>query len=202
MAKQISYKQAFNRGFEVFKSNFDYFILLFVLLFLFTMGESYVQSSLDPIPAAGIAAQVLIFCLNIVISMGLIRLSLDFLDGKRPHMTEIFSPANLFIKFLTASVLYAAASIAGLILLIIPGLILGIRLMFFDYFVIDKGMDGLSAVKESWKITQGLFWPLSVFVSLAILINIAGILLFGLGLIVTIPVTIVAEAFLYRELTS
>jgi uncharacterized membrane protein len=45
----------------------------------------------------------------------------------------------------------------GFILLIIPGIILSIRLGFFDYLIVDKNSRIVESLKKSWEITKGQY---------------------------------------------
>lgn len=89
----------------------------------------------------------------------------------------------------------------GLILLSILGIIWAIRFQFWPYFIIDKGAGPIEALKRSLTITKGSTWNLSVFALLLGAINLLGILSFWAGFL-TIPITKVAVAFVYRRLQT
>lgn len=61
-------------------------------------------------------------------------------------------------------------------------------------------MTPVQAFKESMRMTDGKFWKLLGVLALFIIVNIIGAIPFGLGLIVTLPVTILASAHLYKKL--
>jgi uncharacterized membrane protein len=90
----------------------------------------------------------------------------------------------------------------GLILLIVPGIYLGLKYQFFSYLIVDKELGVLDSLKESSQITQGVKWQLFGFSLALIGINILGALAFGIGLLVTIPLTVVAHVFVYRKLST
>ena len=114
---------------------------------------------------------------------------------------QTFSPVILsFFDYLIGSILYGLIVVVGLILLIIPGIIWAIKFQFFDYLIVDKGLGPIDALEKSSDITRGVKWDLFAFGILLAIINILGFLCLVVGLFVTIPVTLVAMAFVYREL--
>ncbi len=106
-----------------------------------------------------------------------------------------------FWRYLGTSVVSFLAVIVGLILLIVPGIIIGLALSFTLFLVIDKGLGPINAFKQSWKLTKGNRWKLFLL-SLAFLgINILGMLALLVGLLVTVPVTFLALIHAYRVLS-
>ena len=87
-----------------------------------------------------------------------------------------------------------------MILLIIPGIIWGIKFQFFSCFIVDKGVGPIEALKRSSVITKDAKWDLFLFNLLLILINLLGAICLLIGLFVTIPTTMVDWAFVYRRL--
>ena len=88
----------------------------------------------------------------------------------------------------------------GFILFIVPGIIYGIKFMFAGYLIAEKTMGVIESLKKSSEITQGSKMNLFLFGILTALINVAGVLCLGVGLFITIPLTMVATAYIYRKL--
>ena len=55
------------------------------------------------------------------------------------------------------------AVIIGLMLLIVPGIILAVRLRYGMWVLIDQECSIVHALKTSYKLTEGYFWPLAGF---------------------------------------
>ena len=134
--------------------------------------------------------------------MGLIKIALRFCDKEKGEFAELFSCFPLFFKYLFGSILCMLIVLGGMILLIIPGIIWSIKFQFFTYFIIDKGLGPIEALKRSSAITKGAKWDLFIFGLLLGLINLLGALCLLVGLFATIPTTIVAMAFVYRKLLA
>jgi uncharacterized membrane protein len=91
--------------------------------------------------------------------------------------------------------------IGGLILLIIPGIFWAVRFSFSPIVVIDTKLGPVASMKESWAITKGQFWKILGFWVVIGLFNLAGLIVFGIGLLVTVPVSTLASIYVYRELS-
>jgi uncharacterized membrane protein len=105
-----------------------------------------------------------------------------------------------FVNYFLASILTGLIVIGGLFLLIVPGIIFGIRLKYACYLIIDKNFKPMEAIKVSWKMTKGNTWNLFFFGILLGLINILGFLCLIVGLFITVPLTMLATTFVYRRL--
>lgn len=105
-----------------------------------------------------------------------------------------------FWKYVGATALAALASFAGLLLLIVPGIIISLMFMFSAYIVISRALPPLEALKESRRITKGNLWPLLGLVLTLIAINILGFLALFVGLLVSMPVSMLALVRAYRTL--
>jgi uncharacterized membrane protein len=140
--------------------------------------------------------------LQVVMSMGLIRISLRFVDNQQAGTNDLFSCFHLFFRYLFASIIFAVFVLLGLALLIVPGIILALKFQFYDYFIIDKELGIMESLERSGKITEGALWELFRFAITLIGINILGALCFGVGLLVTIPTSMLAMAHVYRQLLT
>jgi uncharacterized membrane protein len=140
--------------------------------------------------------------LQIIVGMGLIRISLQFASGEKGEFADLFACVPLFFKYLLGSILYGLIVMGGMILLIVPGIIWSIKYMFFSYFIVERGLGPVEALKQSGALTQGAKWNLFLFGLLLCGVNLLGALVLLIGLFATIPTTMVATAYAYRRLQS
>ena len=200
---EFSKGEAISFGWNTMKSNLGFFIgLLIVCGLLFTVPAIIAGTALETNVFLGVILYIADIALTIVISMGLVKIALRFCDNEKGRFKDLFSQYRLFFKYLLASILYSLIVLGGYVLLIIPGIIWGIKFWFFDYFVIDKKLGPIEALKRSSAITRGVKWDLFVFFLMIFGINILGALALVVGLFATIPTTMVAVAFVYRKLLA
>jgi uncharacterized membrane protein len=136
--------------------------------------------------------------------LGLYTIVLRVIDGQKTKFDDLFSKFDvmLMLKYFAASFLVGLAVIGGLILLIIPGIIIALRLGFYSYLLVDKKLGPIEAFKTSWKMTKGHTKDLFLLGLCIIGINILGLLAFGVGLLVSAPVSSLAFAYAYRKLAT
>lgn len=77
------------------------------------------------------------------------------------------------------SVLYMLAVAAGTLLLLIPGIILGVSLMFGFYLVVLEGQGPVEGLKSSHTLVWGNWWRTMVIVSVATIIMMTAYILVG-----------------------
>lgn len=100
------------------------------------------------------------------------------------EIKEIFSGfKNNYLNIILANLLTMAIVVAGFFLLIIPGIIFACKLAFVPYLVMDKNLDPVEAVKESWRMTKGHGWTIFAMAFVSIFIFFGGILMLILGVI-------------------
>ena len=134
-------------------------------------------------------------------SIGMVSFALKAHDAiEAVEFSDLWRP-QYFLYYLCMIALYFAAAIVGFVLLIIPGIIAVLMFYFAGYFVVDRSLGPIEAMKESARITKGHRWQLLGLFGLAALLNIAGALALLVGLLVTIPVTFLAAAHAYRTLS-
>ncbi|MGE0251534.1 MAG: YciC family protein [Dongiaceae bacterium] len=178
------------------------FLIVFWLLYLALMA--FASWALEIIfPGEGgneTIRQILNWVTTIFLGMGVTKIHLDIVDGKKPSLNDILATLPYFINFLITSTLYTLITIAGFILLIIPGVIWFYKYLLSPYFVIDKNMDPIAALKASAKATRGEKFNLFILTSTFPLIIFLGVLALGIGILVAMPVVYLAQAYVYRRL--
>ncbi len=136
------------------------------------------------------------------LQIGLWRMILGAHNGAPVRINDLITgkPMTL-LHFAIASILSGLIVGVGLILLIVPGVIAMTGLVFAQLFVVDKGMKGIAAMKASWALTKGHRWELFLALLVLLLVNVfVAFVTFGFGLLVTMPISMLAIAYLYRKL--
>lgn len=202
----FSIGNALTVGWEAFKKEAGVLIAVTVIFMVlsgginFTFQVSYeVLFEVLNIPLI-VGATLLGILINVFLQIGLIKVTLSIIDGRKGDVGELFGGAPHFLKVLGASLLYGLIVMGGLILLIVPGIIWGIKYFFFDYLIIDEDRDIVEAFRKSGEITRGQLLNLFLFGLLMGVINMGGAMLCGVGIIFTMPITMMAVVYVYRML--
>lgn len=139
------------------------------------------------------------FLAQLFIQSGIVKGSLDLTRGKPISLGSMFSGID-FVQVLIASLILAVATIIGIVLCVLPGLAVMFLTSFTLYFIIDKELPAIEAIKASISFTMANAGTLIVFFLACIAAYIVGALLCGVGLLVAIPVVVIAQAYTYRTL--
>lgn len=201
--KGFSIGEAIRFGWEKFKDNAVFFIILVLILGLISAITSSLQTSAQRIgPGSAFIIGLLVFAINMIIALGIINVSLKFVDTGKAGYEDIISAYSLFFTYLVSAILVALIVTVGLILFIIPGIIFAIRLQFFGFYIVDKHAEITDSLRLSWGATKGFTGQLFLF-DLALLgIIILGAIALGVGLLIALPVVWVALAYVYRRLQT
>lgn len=101
-----------------------------------------------------------------------------------------FTPLFLVLYFL------------GFILVLAVSFYILARFGFCSFFILDKNAGPIESLKASSAATDGIRWPIFLLILALIGLNLLGLLLFVVGLLITIPVTLIALATVYRQITG
>ena len=121
--------------------------------------------------------------------------------GNKLEIKDMFEAFKNYWNAVLASLLVSVIIIIGLALLIIPGIIFACKLVFTPYLVVDRKMEVIEAIKESWRMTSGHAWTVFCIGLLAIPIGIAGLICFGVGVIISIMWVTITFASLYHAVS-
>ncbi len=205
--KQFSSLEIVKLSWDMFKKNSTFLLIVGVIVLLMfvilpsSLKQIYNKS--DSYTAKAIVDIFIYFIqfMNVLIELGLVFVALRLVKKRQTQVSDLFLRQNLFLKYLAASTINIIMISLGFIFLVIPGIILGIKFMFFPYFIIE-GSGIIESLQKSFHLTSGLELDLFVFNIIMLLIIIAGILLFFVGLIVAIPLVFIATALLYDKLRT
>lgn len=197
-------------GWETFKKRPGILIGAFALTMLIPSIPGILVPSPEVAPGvpppppttAELVAALASLVLGIFTAMGMTTLALRAHDDiANVTIGDLWNPQP-FWRYLGAQFLAAIIIFVGLLLLIVPGFIAALGLIFVPYAVIDRGAGPINALKESWRITNGNKWQLFLFGLVLIGLNLLGLLALVVGLLVTAPITWLAVTHAYRTLAS
>jgi uncharacterized membrane protein len=90
--------------------------------------------------------------------------------------------------------------IIGLVLFIVPGLIWGVQFGFYPFILVKERLGPIKALRKSSAITEGVKGKLIFFALTLFGINLLGLIALGIGIIVTIPLSVIAVAHMFSQL--
>jgi hypothetical protein len=203
--KTLNGKEAIRFGWKATTSNFWFFLGLMAIFFIANfiipniIAQIFSWTEDSPLPVT-IVVRLINTIVSTYVGLVFVAVSLRVVDGKPLVYEDVVGVKSLFIPYLITTIIFQVAVAIGTILLIVPGFMMAIAGMFYPNLVVDKKLKFWPAIQESMRITKGYRWQLFTTGLVLVLINLAGILALGFGLLWTIPTTTVAFAHMYRQL--
>lgn len=136
-----------------------------------------------------------------VIGAGMIRASLNVTNGQPFRTADVFKFDNLGPVIVT-SILVGIGVMVGTIACYLPGIIIAFLTSYSLYFVVDKNMSPVDAIKASFELVTKNFGSTIIWYLVSGVIITVGAILCGIGLLVAIPVVLVGTAYTYKKLTG
>lgn len=196
---------AVSYGWKKFTGNPGPFVLLvlgvFVVNVLFAIIRGAITSS-----ASGSTALLISFVLGLVgivisfiVQAGVWRAGLAVTRGGQPAVSQFTETDNLGPYILTSIVVGLGAAV-GFLLCIIPGIIWLIFTAYAPLLALDKGAGPGDAISQSINWVKSQFAVVGVLLLVCWLLYWVGLILCCVGLLVTIPVALVAITYSYKVL--
>jgi uncharacterized membrane protein len=140
--------------------------------------------------------------LQVGVAMLFARVALLAHDGEPVRLGHLGKMLEGYITFFASTLICELIVAAGLVLLVVPGVLWAARFCFAPLLVLDRELDPIEALHESARLTRGARGAL-IKLGLALLgLNLLGALALGLGLFVTVPVTFLATVRAMRVLQA
>jgi uncharacterized membrane protein len=138
---------------------------------------------------------------QMVVQAAIVKGSLDLTRGRKLDVGSAFSGIN-WGQVVVAALLIGALTFVGLLLCILPGIAVVFFTWFTLYFVIDRNQDAVTAIKSSVAMVKDHLGELILFFLASIAAYVVGVCLCGVGLLVAIPVVVLAQAYTFRTLND
>ncbi|MCL2777120.1 MAG: hypothetical protein FWD73_03880 [Polyangiaceae bacterium] len=127
-------------------------------------------------------------------------------DSPRLYLYDLFSGRRWVFKMFGFYILIMPIMMLimwkGTLLLIVPGLIAGFILSFAPYFIVDQNMGPIKAIVASFRAAKDNFVNLLALALLSGLIGAAGILPFGVGMLIALPLIQLAVTLAYLHISG
>ena len=194
---QLSVGDAIGYGWKRFSSNPVPWLLVIVAFAVVSIIIQWISSQAGTGLFTVLLFNLVSTVVGAIFGAAFVRGALHELDGNRPGIEAYFQFPNV-VNIVLASVLVSVITGIGFILLIIPGIIAAFLLMFTQMFVIDRNEAPVAALNSSFRATSANVGPLVLLFIALIGLNIVGAILLGIGLLVTVPVSVIALTYAYR----
>jgi uncharacterized membrane protein len=104
--------------------------------------------------------------------LGFHRAYIRFHDTGEIKYRPVFD-VGMVLSSIIAWTLLVPLIIGGMILLLVPGIIVILRSFFTQYFIVDKNMGPIEAIKASWTLTKGKY---NQMIGLLLIIILCGLI--------------------------
>lgn len=147
----------------------------------------------------GVLLALVQFVVSVIVSAGIIKGALDITQGRPLELGTMFRGFSL-LQLVIAAILTSLLTFVGLIACLVGAIVVAFFLSFTTYFIVDEGQSATAAMKASFDFTKANAGELVLLFLAIIGANILGACLCGVGLLVSVPVTILAQAYAYQSL--
>jgi uncharacterized membrane protein len=197
-----SYKNGWH---QLWKNILELFVIGLIFFFIGLPGWAMSHAA-EQMECAGVMLGFMALAYGILL-INPLEYGVDFayLKAARGDKLEIRNMFDVFQNYwhaVLANLLVGVIIGIGIFLLIVPGIIFACRLAFVPYLVVDRRMQTIDAVKESWRLTSGHANKVFLIGLLAIPIALAGLICLVVGIIPAAMWIQAAFASLYHSVTS
>ena len=128
---------------------------------------------------------------------GLALVGLRAASGRSVVLNDFFDGFALWKGLLWSGLLVTLLVLLGLVLLVLPGIYLMFATLYTPFLVVDRRTPAWEAVRTSLAVVRADLGVHLALFSVLMLVNVAGALLCGFGLLLTIPLSATAVALCY-----
>lgn len=187
---EISVGEIIGESWELLKKNLGMFIIISILALV-------ISGIIGMIPIVGILAGLI---LGPAFSAGFMECAKLSDEGKTISVSDFFKGFNFLGDVIGPYILSIIFILLGTMLLIIPGIYLAVcYIIVIPYFMFAKQkgiMDDLENVRKVMSKRWFTFFGLIIVLAL---INLLGVLILGIGLLITYPLTMIAYYVIFKR---
>jgi uncharacterized membrane protein len=186
-----------------------YFVLNAALLGTHDCTRTVFGTSIDTQCGPGFFMTLLVGALSSGVSTfvtsalgaGLIKCALNVVDGLEVNPGDVIAYATKPAVVSTAAIL-GVLSFVGTLLCYLPAIVISFLTVFAMFYVVDKGLSGVEAIKASVSLVTSRIGDTILFYLLAAVCLIVGAILCLVGLLAAVPVVLAGAAYTFRVLNN
>ncbi len=157
--KEFDVSETISYAFRGARKHIFFFLGLSILiLFIHKVMGVTVSVMHDTGLLPGLIATVLAFVfyfISLSLYLLYIKSALRICEEETPRFSDFRHCLSVSIKYFFATIMYSLMVGIGLLFLIIPGVILGIKFAYFPFLILEENMGPIQAFKRSSEITMG-----------------------------------------------
>lgn len=191
---EFRFSEYISDGFRIFGQYAGGFIGYTVLYFLIAVGLSALTQQVSQF-----LSQLTSLLLN-PFTAGYFIVASRIFRGEQVEFRHFFDFFSRYGQLLWAGVVSSILTVLATFILIIPGIYLAIAFSFISCFVVFGGVKAVDSLKLSQKIVHKNWWSFFGFLIVLALINVAGLIAIGIGVLVTYPASMAAIYVAYEDI--
>ncbi|MFW5740991.1 MAG: hypothetical protein ACOC1F_11560, partial [Myxococcota bacterium] len=169
-------------------------------------GVGQAIASIDPneqaLQIVGGVLRLVNFFVSAFMTGGMTLFAIKVARGDNYEFGDIFKGAPYFLSVVVASILVTLGVLLGTLLLIVPGIILGLGWAMTIPLVVDRQMGAIDAIRESWRMMDGHKLAFFLFGLLSLGLVLVGLLACCIGVFFVGPILQVAYAYIYLRISG
>jgi uncharacterized membrane protein len=132
---------------------------------------------------------------------GVYRASIGLSKDRLPLLTDMLPEAH-FGAFALFAVIYSLATIVGLGLCIVPGLVVILFFQLTPFYILDKGMSVSDALRASASAARANIVPMLILTVFIVGTMLIGSIFFGVLTLLLLPYSLLVTAHVYRQINA
>ena len=180
--------------------------VMYLIMLILGLGLGFLQAAigLTAESAAGVWAEIgvqsLVSALSTLFTAGLMYIGVRRAADKPISWKMVFDGVPMAVKLIIASILMTLLVISGFFLLILPGIYLGVGYTMTLPLMLNRKLEPWQAMEVSRKAIHKVWWKVFGLFFIMGLIYLVSSIPLGIGLIWTVPMSVILVGVVYRYL--
>ncbi len=124
--KRFSKKEAISFGWKTVNDNLGFFIVLGLIFVALNIPSFFAEAIKETMPVVAGFINIVSAIISLLLAPGIIKIYLDFCDGKQGRLGDLLAYPHLFFRYLGAVILYALAIMGVGFITVVPIILLGV----------------------------------------------------------------------------